>query len=167
MRDKYVYLIASLEYLVFNRPSSVTEEGFLSECAKWLDQADLEVISKTSLNEINSNEKDYSLMKEWKNFNKYLLGEISVVREDRKKGIYERYPVFVKDVFEESNPLSMEMKIEEKRWHFLEEKGIDHHFDIESLIIYFLKLKISKRLASFHKEKGKNKFEQLCEVNVG
>lgn len=167
MPDKYVYLIASLEHLAFDKPTHVTEEGFLSECAKWLDQPDLEVIFKTSLNETNSSEGDYSLVKAYKDFNNYLLGEISVVREDRKKGIYEKYPTFVRDIFEESNPFLMETKIEEKRWLFLEEKGVDHHFDIEALIIYFLKLKILKRLASFQKEKGKNRFEQLCEVNVG
>ncbi len=71
------------------------------------------------------------------------------------------------DVFEEPTPLLMERKLEKKRWDFIEEKEFGRYFDINTLILYFLKLQILERLSLFEKEKGKARFERLSEVTHG
>ena len=47
---------------------------------------------------------------------------------------------------------------------FLEEKEFGYHFDMNTLMLYCLKLQILERLAAFEKEKGKTRFERLAEV---
>ena len=58
-------------------------------------------------------------------------------------------------------------RLERKRWDFLEEKECDYHFDIAALSLYYLRLQMLERLASFDKEKGRETFGGLCEVSYG
>ena len=58
----------------------------------------------------------------------------------------------------------MEQMIERIRWNFLDSLESGNFFDLNFLVIYFLKIQILERLQSFDKEKGKKVFEAMCEV---
>ena len=51
------------------------------------------------------------------------------------------------------------------RWDYLADKELSFLFDINSLILYFLKLQILERIDSFDKDKGERFFYNICEVN--
>jgi len=84
-----------------------------------------------------------------------LLEDVAAARGARK------YPAHLREIFEAPNPLLMEKKFEEKKWILLEEREYGHHFDLEVLIIYLLKLQILERLATFDDKKGEATFEKL------
>ena len=104
------------------------------------------------------------MVKCWKAFDRDLRGELAGVRRAKREGARESIPMQLKDIFEEHTPLHMEKRIEEKRWAFLDEKEFGYHFDIYALSLYYLKLQILERLSVFDKERGREAFEELCEV---
>lgn len=155
MPDKYYYLVASLPYIRFGNTPLITHQEFLDECAKWLNAGDFKKLSQININELNINPKDPGIIKEWKAFNRDFREKLTEERRLRKESPHEKYA---------PNPLLMEKEFEEKRWFFLEGKEAEHHFDLEFLLLYFLKLQISERLAVFQEEKGKDVFEALCRI---
>ena len=52
------------------------------------------------------------------------------------------------------------------RWQFIENLEGGHIFDLEALILYFLKLQIQKRLFTFNKEKGEAIFDELSAITL-
>ena len=167
MLNKYYYLVASLAYLEFEKEPPSTQSEFLSECRKWLDPGDFKKLAEVNINNIGVNPEDPAIIKEWKSFDFTLREDLGEIREMRKKSLHETIPARFLDLFEEQTPLLMEKKLEKKRWDFIEEKEFGYHFDINTLILYFLKLQIMERLSLFDKEKGKARFEELSEVTRG
>jgi len=167
MPNKYYYLVASLTYLEFEKAPPITKSEFLSECRKWLDAGDFKKLAEINISNIETNREDPAIIKEWKSFDLTLRRDLGEVRKMRKKSLRETIPNWLMDVFEEPTPLLMERKLEKKRWDFIEEKEFGYHFDINTLILYFLKLQILERLSVFEKEKGKARFERLSEITHG
>lgn len=164
MADKYFYLVASLPSFGFGRELPMTRADFLSECGKWLSKSDLNSISKTDINNLKINSKDHAVIKKWKSFDRNLREELEEARKIRKKTAEDHIPARFKELFKEQNPLLMETDIQRMRWDFLEALEFGHNFDLGILIIYFLKMQVVERLFFFDKEKGKEVFENLCEV---
>lgn len=137
MSNTYYYLVASMPHLAFGAAPPISREKFLEECAKWLTPSDFAKLSEGEL-------------EGWKGFDLGFRVEIKEAREGRSKNILG-----------ETNPLLMEKRFEQARWNFLEDKELGHHFDLEILTIYLLKLRILERLAGFDTEKGKVVFESI------
>jgi len=167
MANKYYYLVASLPRLEFGEHSPISKATFLAECEKWLSPTDLDNIKAIDINNLEITAEDNALVKEWKAFDAGFRTEIKGVREARRRSSGEKISASLKIIFNESTPLLKEKKILEKRWEFLEEGEFGYHFDINVLVLYFLKLQILERLEMFDKEKGKEVFEKLCEVTYG
>lgn len=64
---------------------------------------------------------------------------------------------------EKGTPLEKEIQIMQLQWEKLEELSIGHHFNLESLIIYKLKLMILDRWWSFNEERGFQAFNQAIQ----
>ncbi|MFH1753600.1 MAG: DUF2764 family protein [Candidatus Omnitrophota bacterium] len=166
MANKYYYLVASLPYLRFEAAPPIAREEFLAECAKWLDAKSLEKLNGIDTKDPAAKIGDSDMVSEWKAFDADLRQDLARVRRARMEGAPERIPAGLKEIFEERTPLAMEKKIERKRWEFLDEKEPEYHFDIYALSLYYMKLQILERLSTFDKEKGREAFEQLCEVSA-
>ena len=164
MQDKYYYLIASLKYLKFGDTAFPTELEFLSECEKWIEEKDLAIIKKADLDYDSTKYNDPETVKDWKEINSLLKSELAGIRKARKRDLHEKYLGSIAKIFEEQTPLLMEKAFERIRWNFLEEKESEHNFDLEAVILYYLKIRILARLATFNKEKGQETLRKLCEV---
>ena len=164
MSNKYYYLGASLPYLKLEEGPPITKEGFLSECTKWLNPADLTVLSNLNEDGFKERAEDPDVIKEWKRFDLALRRDLAQVREARKKSLYEKVPPSVSAILDGADPLLMEKRIARKRWNFLEEKELGNYFDRDVLLLYFLRLQILERLSRFSDEKGEARFEEACEV---
>ena len=163
MQDKYYYLIASLKYLKFGDTAFPTELEFLSECEKWIEEKDLAIINNSDLGYDSIKNNNPETVKDWKEMNSLLRSELAGIRKARKRDLHEKYHGSIAKIFEEQTPLLMEKTFEHIRWNFIEEKEPEHNFDLEAVILYFLKIRILTRLAIFNKEKGKEIFEKISE----
>ena len=47
------------------------------------------------------------------------------------------------------------------RWQFLDELGMGHYYDIESVFIYYLKLEILKRHQEYGSLEGRNRLQEI------
>jgi len=165
--DKYYYIIASLPLLKFTEPPAISSKNFITESEKWLSLDDFAILSKVDINNFLINEKDTPLLKKWKEFESLIRRELAFYRRAKRQGAeYKIRKDLTSIIQESSNPLEIEIKLLGIRWDFLEEQEIEHFFDLDFLVIYYLKLQILERLASFHKEKGKQRFEIYSAVEL-
>jgi len=164
MANKYYYLVSSLPLLVLEELHPITSERFVAECEKWLTPDELEIIKNIGLDNYEISPDDPFILRQWKGFDSRLRKALAEVRKMLKVSPQEPVPPFLRDVFKEPTPLAMEQHLAQRRWEFIDEAEFGYHFDLNRLILYYLKLKILERLASFDKEKGKEKFTELCEV---
>jgi len=164
MANRYYYLISSLPYLRFEERPPITKEQFLSECRKWLDPTDLRDLNTADIKELDIRSGDPEIIKDWKSFDIALRENIADIRRSRKDASQEKVPVSFKEVFKAKTPLLVEKRLDRMRWDFIEDREVDRHFDINTLLLYSLKLQILERHATFDQERGKAVFEGLCEV---
>lgn len=164
--DRYYYFVSQLPFLKFNERTYLNREDFLTEAKKWLVNRDFAILSQTDINDFYPRRRDPSVLKEYKNFEKTLREGLRVLRKASGEDKKYRPFAFLRTILREGSPLDIEKKLLELRWKFIEEKEIDHFFDLEFLILYFLKLQILERLFTFDKDKGTARFDALCEVGA-
>ena len=163
--SKHYYLVATLPYLQFGEEAPVSIEAFLEECRKWLSADEMKIIAATGDCGRGSEDVSSGLLEAWQEFDLAVREEISLFREARKKGEDFRAKEELKEIMTQKTPLEMEKKIEKIKWDYLVEKELSFFFDIDSLVVYFLKLQILERIDSFNKDKGERFFYNTCEVN--
>ncbi|MFH1846090.1 MAG: DUF2764 family protein [Candidatus Omnitrophota bacterium] len=163
--DKYYYLTATLPYLRFGREIPISKEFFLAESGKWLLPADVQIMESVDLNNVETCSDTPGFLKEWKEFNLQLKKDLAKLRRAKKNKGAHKTPERLRPIMEQENPLLMEIEIERMRWAFVEEKSAGHYFDLEGILLYFLKLQIVERIAGFNKDEGEKFFYKLCEVN--
>ena len=168
MIDKYYYLIASLPYLNIEQKPLISDEYFLQECQNWLTDKDKSIILDATIDSLQIKEGDPEALREWKVFDINLRKKLSDIRILKKQNlnIHDKLHGAIKEIFEQQTPLLMEKRLCRIRWDFLEDTAYKYNFDINALIVYFLKLQIIKRLFVFDKEKGKQAFKGLTKVSV-
>ena len=156
--------MSSLPYLRFKGEVPLSRDDFLCECKKWLDPDEMRTILSADIHSPEGAREDTELLREWKEFDEGLKKELARAREAAKKGKSYKGPDTLKEVMEKETPLLMEEGFEKTRWDFLETRVLGYNFDLNWLVLYFLKLQIVERLATFNKDAGETFFYELCEV---
>ena len=105
------------------------------------------------------------MLREYKDFERALREEIASTRETAPESTAKSKEV-LKPQLLEGSPLDIERKLLRFRWEFIEERGLEHYFNLEFLILYCLKLQILERLFTFDKDKGTAVFDKLSEINL-
>ncbi|MFA5069259.1 MAG: DUF2764 family protein [Candidatus Omnitrophota bacterium] len=165
MANKYYYLVSSLPFLRFAQPGHVNKQAFLSECRKWLSENDMEMLESAAPGSAGRPVNDTPVLRAWKEFDKNLRSELALARAWAKGNRHDKPVSSAKVVWEQANPLLMEQSLERLRWGYLDYLEAGNFFDINFLILYFLKLQIIERLGCFNKENGEAVFRDMCEVN--
>lgn len=157
--DRYYYFVSQLPLLIFGEKPYVGSENFLVEAQKWLSDKDLSMMLKASINDFYTKGGDNKVLKKYKDFERNLREEIASFRSKENQEIG-----FSNLNLREGTPLETEQRLLLLRWKFIERLEEGHFFDLDILILYFLKLQVLERLLSFDKEKGMARFDKLCEV---
>jgi len=157
--DKYYYFVSQLSFLTFGQESYIDREHFLDEAKKWLSDKDFSMISGVSLNDFYSRDGDNEVLAEYKNFERALREEIASFRKNES-----RVGTSFNLNLSEGTPLEIERTLLGLRWKFIESLEAGHFFDLEILILHFLKIQVLERLLTFDKGKGTVVFDKLCEV---
>ena len=160
--DKYYYLASQLPFLKFNERVHLGRESFLVEARKWLSDRDFNLLSQVDLNDFYPKPAEPQILREYKKFEHSLRQEISLTRG--VKEVLESGEI-LKPYLLEGSPLDIERKLLKLRWDFIEEKEEGNYFNLEFLVLFFLKLQILERLFIFDKDKGRAAFDKLSEIN--
>lgn len=167
MANKYYYLVASLPYLLFEKKLPIAKERFLDECETHLADKDLALLAGLETKNPEAGPAGTGFVKKWKEFDAGLRAGLAEARSARKLSREERIHGPAKDILDQPTPLDMERRFERIRWEFLDGKETDYHFDLNWLMVYYLKIQILERLALFEEEEGKRIFEALSETAHG
>lgn len=157
--DKYYYFVSQLPFLTFGQESYIDKEGFLGEAKKWLSDKDFSSVSGVSLNDFYPRDGDSEVLANYKNFERALREEISRFRRNESR-IGSSFDLNLN----QGTPLEIEKALLHLRWEFIESLEGGHFFDLEILILHFLKLQVLERLFTFDRDKGTVVFDKLCEV---
>lgn len=148
----YTYLISSLPMLHFGIKPPFPFEKFLEICARLIPPKDWELLKNVSLNgEYDYELKQPTLLNCWYEFDTALRNELAKLRAVRKRvdpvkylrrdGYYQLSIVHLAMNAQRSPSLiEAEKMLDQGRWQMLEDLNFGHYFDIDSLIIYALKL---------------------------
>ena len=158
--DKYYYFVAQLPFLIFGENDYIDRERFLDEARKWLSEKDFSIIFQVSLDDFYPRDNDRDVLSKYKKFERALREEIVLFRKNESQVGTSSFKLNLN----QGTPLEVEKRLLRLRWKFLESLEPGHSFDLEILIIYFLKIQVLERLFTFDKEKGTVVFDKLCEV---
>ena len=164
--DKYYYFASQLPLLKFNEKTYIDRGLFLAEGRKWLEEKEFLTLSSTNLNDFLVKNQDSGILRRYKDFEKTLRQALVLFRQANKEEAEYKPSGVLGPHTLEGTPLEIEVKLLLRRWKFIEELEAEHYFDLEFLILYYLKLQILERLSRFDKEKGTLIFDQLSEVRV-
>lgn len=159
--DKYYYIIAQLPTLYFDRESFLTTETFLREAKKWMRLREYRFLSSIDMFDTSLNKRDSRMWREYKKRESLFRDDLAGWRRSRREGKEIKKAGFPVSLVKEGNPLEVEKKLLKYRWEYIEELEKAHHFDLEFLILYFLKLQILQRLSLFEVEKGKERYQNV------
>jgi hypothetical protein len=171
--NNYYYTVASLPMLFYDEALSLTLSQFIDICRTELSDNDMQLIENSSISILDSSTPTSSALEEWRTWEKGVRNELVKLRAHNKGwepaeylrenddvlGLHE----IAREAVNESSPLEGEDVLNRARWSYLDELETGHHFDVERLVVYCLKLQILERRAKFTKDKGTANFEMLIE----
>ncbi len=164
--DKYYYIISLLPTLVFDKPPDITVDYFMTEAEKWASGRDFHLLASLDLGDVDVHPSDPKSLKEIKATELAIRNDLVAWRREKRAGREHKPTAFSLSLVKEGNPLLIEKNLLRLRWDYLSERELEHHFDLEALIFYRLKLQILKRLAQFDKEKGLEKYKSMYKVSI-
>lgn len=171
--DQYYYAVSSLPFLDFNNSPAIRFDEFISICRSALTQKDFEIISKLSITNLKTMDSAITVLDRWKSWEGTLRNEIAKLRSaalgiDSASYTYDiesnsEAPGIARNAYKQDTPLLAEEDLDKARWRFLDELEHGHHFDLEKLIVYSLRLQILERKGMFTTENGNVNFQKIYE----
>lgn len=172
MSRHYYYFSATLPALYFGTKPPISDESFLEQAEEFLSPGDARVIAGARLVPPEADGRGRASLEEWLKFENSLRNETArfrgkkLSRDPREyyRGDYVPDPYLAALVAEaagEEDPLQVERRIDLARWEKLEEIELFHYFDLQFLIVYFLKLQLLNKWQAIRDEKGRAVLEEM------
>lgn len=158
--DRYYYLVAQLPALDFEKKSSMTMEYFLEQAEKWMNKNNFKKLRKIDLEDTSLKKKNFKSYRDFQKFEYRFRKELADYRKSILQDKERKKFSFPQELIKEGDPLSIEKKILRYKWDFINDLAKQHDFDIDAVILYYLKLQIKKKLSAFNKEKGSEIFHK-------
>lgn len=164
--DKYIYFVSQLPMLLFDKQPLIRIDDFLAEAEKWLTDTDYSILSRINLLSIEPEHDDPDVLRQYKERERAFQDELVSWRKTRGTEREYKPRLFSLGMLKEGTPLDAERLMLQWKWNDIDEEEHMHHFDLEYLVIYFLKLQILHRLMSFDGEQGLKKYHSVCEAET-
>jgi hypothetical protein len=177
----YYYTVSSLPYLQLDGEITISVEEFLEACRPWLKERDMQALESTRLvpepEDVHRLESFGNAQRAFYVFEAGLRNELVRLRaaslgwealdslvltaddEDftGDAEIAER----AREAYQQESPLEAERQLDRARWAFLDDLAVGHYFDLDTLVIYYLKLLIMDRRIHMSTAEGTDAFETV------
>jgi hypothetical protein len=170
---QYYYLVASLPMLFFDSERAPTLDAFLQLCAEHLSPGDFRLVEAASIAVLERRRPSCGVLERWRTWETALRNELVRLRAKargvdperhlRESGDVVAVTGIARGAFAQELPLAAELSLDRARWEFLDELEEGHHFDVEKVVIYHLRLQILHRRAFFQVETGTEAFGAVYE----
>jgi hypothetical protein len=173
---QYYYLVSTLPMLSFDSEKYPAEGDFLDACAARMSQGEYRRLIHTQL-EVEPDYQPQTEVQAWW-YRQELALRNALVRvraaalnrdaeenirrtpEGRELGDDPAIVGVVREAYSLDSPLRQEERLLQHRWQLLEEASVGHFFDLDTLVLYYLKLKILGRRSYFESERGSESFDE-------
>lgn len=171
MKEQYYYVITSLPSLFLNEELPIKKNDFLVICKKYLKETDFKILESVSSFDVERDEVPLDVIKRlfrWERGVRNALVRLRAVRLGLEPDEFVRGDIFdhsqtllAEEAFNANSPLMAEEILNKARWRYLDELEFGHYFDIERLVIFFIKLQILERISLFDTEKGRDALDAV------
>ncbi|MDR1627045.1 MAG: DUF2764 domain-containing protein [Spirochaetia bacterium] len=167
----YYYTVSSLPRLSFDSGATMAEEDFLFLCQNTLGGGDWALVKAARLRGPADTKTGNRTLDSWFAGEQSMRAELAKLRA-AKKGAetesYNRYGAYslgiveaARQAFGEASPLDAETAVLRALWALLEELETGHLFDVDRLIVYYLKMQLLDLKNKRNKAAGEKNFSAL------
>lgn len=158
------YLVAQLPSLSFEAEEKdlPRREKFLELASEQLSKSDYDELRKADIGRYDAKGLKNPVLKEFAQFERALRADLAHYRRAQKEEFEYKPSVFPLSLVKDADPLEVEVRLMKFRWDFLTENEFGHHFDLGIVAIFYLKLQLLYRKASFVRERGWDAFSRIC-----
>ncbi|MFW6313837.1 MAG: hypothetical protein ACOC2N_08130, partial [Spirochaetota bacterium] len=181
--SQYYFLVASLPLLSYENRDAMEPDDYLAMLADHLSPANLQTVASARIDAPASEEESgaatgNATIESWTRFERGLRNTLvhlrasgsadpnDYVRLDRD-GNDNTEPVELaeaaREAYNHESPLSGEDILNRARWFHLDELEVGHFFDLDRVIVYYLKLQILARRRIFTRSEGERQFAAINE----
>ncbi len=164
--SSYYYLVSQLPYLEFGEKPPLSGEELLDEAKKWVSESELTLLQSIDFQDTKIYGNETAVIEQYKRFEKKLRQELVAWREARDEGTEHKPNLFRIGLLKEGTPLDVEENLFRLRWKKIEELETGLHFQFPVVALYVLKLQILKRMDTFDRDVGEEKFKHYTEVSL-
>jgi hypothetical protein len=168
----YYYTIATLPFLSYDTVSSVTVEDFLSLAKESMTSSAFNMLTAVRLDISDQKVQDLpAFIKPWFRFELSLRNALVKMRAPqlgRESAVYLRegeedtgLEEIIREVTSQSTPLLAEDVLNRARWRKLDELEVGHYFDLQRMMVLYLKVQLLERKHCFREEPGTAEFEEI------
>ncbi len=171
MKEQYYYVISSLPSLSLNEELPIRKNDFLSVCKENLKTTDFEMLRSIDVFEVDQDNAPLDIIRHFFSWEREVRNALVRLRAERLgldsldfiRGDITEHSIghFTEEAFSADSPLIAEDILNKARWKYLDELEFGHYFDIEILIIFFIKLQILERVSLFDAVQGQEKLNAV------
>lgn len=171
MKEQYYYVIASLPYLSLNEKLPISKDDFLAICKKYLKKIDFSIIASVNLFDVEKHKAPLDIIRRFFSWERGVRNALVKLRAERLgldsddfiRGDISDHLTghFAEEAFNAASPLMAENILNKARWNYLDELEFGHYFDIEILVVFFIKLQILERMSSFDADEGRERLNAI------
>lgn len=177
--SQYIYTVASLPTPHFESDSFLSVEDFLEICRRFMGDSDYAELESAVVPLDPEQEPGNAVLAAWHQRKRGLQNHLAMLRAAKKEQSADKHlrpdtdgrlHLELPGVLEaaraaaqEQSPLRAEEVLLRWEWNLLDELEVGHFFDLERLIIYYLRLQVLSRKARFNRPDGEARFKEVYE----
>jgi hypothetical protein len=168
---RYYYLVATLPFLFYDTEKSLAVHELLDLCSQHVSRGHFRLLSSAAAADLRRPVPSCETLDLWRGWETSLRNELARLRAKKRGLEAEQYLVdttenmdaqqAARESFEQESPLEAEDVLNRARWTYLDDLEAGHHFDIDKILVYTLRLQILQRKALFDEQKGREMFDRI------
>lgn len=179
--SQYYFLVASLPLLTYENTDATEPSEFLEILVDHLPHEELDLVASATIDApLDVARTGRTTVDRWQDFERGLRNALVALRAPGKSVEASTYlrldeaghdnaePAEIaegsREAFAHESPLSGEDQLNRVRWNFLDDLEVGHYFDLDRIIIYYLRLQLLARRRLFTRSNGEERFARINET---
>ncbi len=160
--SSYYYILASLPHLTFESEHIPEPAVFLDLCRLFLSESDMRIVESATLYPHAEAPAETAAVPLLEKFRHWEIGLRNELAKQRSQILNREAAIRLNDegsdctavsgladsvklIMQSATPLEADIGLDRLRWQYLDELGSGHYFNVQQLIVYYLRVRIRIR----------------------